>query len=58
MSRLVLGVCAGWEGMEGWECRRTGPPMAPRRTASAFLAAFKASSVRGEPVASIEACDC
>ena len=34
---------------------RTGPPMAPRRTASAFLAASRASSVRGEPVASIEA---
>jgi len=33
----------------------TGPPMAPRRTASAFLAALRASSVSGEPVASIEA---
>lgn len=34
---------------------RTGPPMAPKRTASAFFAAFKASSVRGLPVASIDA---
>lgn len=29
--------------------------MAPRRTASAFFAASRASSVSGEPVASIEA---
>jgi hypothetical protein len=29
--------------------------MAPRRTASAFLAAVRASSVNGEPVASMEA---
>lgn len=35
--------------------RHTGPPIAPRRTASAFLAAASASSVRGEPVASMEA---
>lgn len=34
---------------------QTGPPMAPRITASAFLAAWSASSVKGEPVASIEA---
>lgn len=40
-------------GSEGGD--RTGPPMAPRRTASAFLAASRASSVMGEPVASIEA---
>lgn len=33
----------------------TGPPMAPRITASAFLAAVRASSVNGERVASIEA---
>ena len=32
-----------------------GPPMAPRSTASAFFAAVRASSVRGEPVASIDA---
>lgn len=38
--------------------RRTGPPMAPKRTASAFLAAARASSVRGEPVASMEAWNC
>lgn len=38
----------------GGKC--TGPPMAPRRTASAFLAAVRASSVRGLPVASMEAC--
>lgn len=37
------------------ECSRTGPPMAPRRTASAFFAALRASSVRGDPVASIDA---
>lgn len=34
----------------------TGPPMAPRKTASADLAVARASSVRGLPVASIEAC--
>jgi hypothetical protein len=28
---------------------RTGPPMAPRITASAFLAAVKAASVKGSP---------
>lgn len=33
----------------------TGPPMAPSRTASAFLAASRASSVKGDPVASIDA---
>lgn len=32
-----------------------GPPIAPRRTASAAFAASRASDVRGEPVASIEA---
>ena len=32
-----------------------GPPMAPSRTASAALAAERASGVRGEPVASIDA---
>ena len=44
------------------ECRasreergRTGPPMAPRRTASALLAAARASSVSGFPWASMEA---
>lgn len=31
-----------------------GPPMAPRRTASADWAALRAESVRGEPVASME----
>ena len=35
---------------------RTGPPIAPRRMASAAFAALSASSVKGEPVASIEAC--
>ena len=44
----------GRSGRDG-KARRTGPPIAPRRTASAFLAAARASSVRGEPVASIEA---
>ena len=39
------------------KARRTGPPIAPKRTASAFLAAARASSVRGEPVASMEAWD-
>jgi hypothetical protein len=33
-----------------------GPPMAPRRIASADLAASRACVVRGSPVASIEAC--
>jgi len=32
--------------------------MAPRRTASAFFAAVRASSVNGSPVASIEHCVC
>jgi hypothetical protein len=32
-----------------------GPPMAPRSTASAALAASRALAVRGSPVASIEA---
>ncbi len=32
-----------------------GPPMAPSMTASAFLAAERASSISGDPVASIEA---
>ena len=40
-----------------WGEGHTGPPIAPRRTASASLAAARASSVRGEPVASMEACD-
>lgn len=39
----------------GGSRERTGPPMAPKITASAFLAAVSASSVNGEPVASIEA---
>jgi hypothetical protein len=34
-----------------------GPPIAPRRTASAALAASMALAVKGSPVASIEACD-
>ena len=33
-----------------------GPPIAPRRTASADLAASRAAAVRGSPVASIEHC--
>jgi len=44
-------VCEGCERIE-----RTGPPIAPRNTASAFLAAVRASSVSGMPLASIEAC--
>lgn len=36
---------------------RTGPPIAPRNTASASFAAWRASSVSGSPVLSIEACD-
>ena len=34
---------------------RTGPPIAPSRTASAFLPALRASSVKGDPMASIDA---
>lgn len=34
---------------------RTGPPIAPKRIASASFAALRASSVSGEPVTSIEA---
>ena len=33
----------------------TGPPIAPKMTASACFAAASASSVNGDPVASIEA---
>jgi hypothetical protein len=44
----------GKEG-EGMLPKLTGPPMAPRKTASAFFAALRASSVRGSPVASMEA---
>lgn len=33
-----------------------GPPIAPRRTASAALAASRAWVVKGSPVASIEHC--
>ena len=36
-------------------CTRTGPPIAPSMTASASLAALRASSVRGTPTASMEA---
>ena len=43
----------GTRAMIFWE--RTGPPIAPRRTASADLAAERASSVSGSPVLSIEA---
>lgn len=35
----------------------TGPPIAPKMTASARFAAVSASSVSGDPVASIEACN-
>ena len=35
----------------------TGPPIAPRITALAFLAAERASSVRGVPWASMEHCE-
>lgn len=52
-GQSLLGGNLGRDGME----RRTGPPIAPKRTASAFLAAARASSVRGEPVASMEAWD-
>lgn len=45
VSRVFFGGCV----------ERTGPPMAPRSTASAFLAASRASSVKGEPFASMEA---
>ena len=41
--------------MEALE-KLTGPPIAPKITASACFAAVSASSVNGEPVASIEAC--
>ncbi len=56
---VFLGGGGGVSVLEGrgWERdgRSTGPPIAPRRTASADLAAARASSVRGEPVASMEA---
>jgi hypothetical protein len=40
----------------GGEGERTGPPIAPRRIASAPFAAASAASVSGVPWASIEAC--
>ena len=49
------GVRVCLEGFCAARGRSTGPPIAPRRTASAFLAAARASSVRGDPVASMEA---
>ena len=57
-EECVYGEGKQWEGRRR-ESRamRTGPPIAPKRTASAFLAAARASSVRGEPVASMEAWD-
>ena len=51
-ERLDSSVLGG-EFREG---KRTGPPIAPRKTASAVFAAWRASSVNGEPVASIDAC--
>lgn len=42
-------------GIEELE-KLTGPPIAPKMTASACCAAVSASSVSGDPVASIEAC--
>jgi hypothetical protein len=42
-------------GRESEAGLRTGPPMAPNITASAAFAAARASSVRGEPFASIDA---
>jgi hypothetical protein len=38
-----------------WRFPLTGPPMAPRSTASASLAAVRSSSANGVPVASIAA---
>ena len=49
MSLLVKG------GTNTLERSITGPPIAPRMTASAFLAAMRASSDNGDPIASIEA---
>lgn len=46
LPRPVFQVC---------RVERTGPPIAPRSTASAFFAASRASSVKGDPVASMEA---
>lgn len=53
---LFAELVVGGDGENGGGGGCTGPPMAPRRTASAFLAAVRASSVRGLPVASMEAC--
>ena len=44
--------CSGRTGEEG---PHSGPPMAPRRTASADLAAARAEGVRGVPLATMEA---
>jgi hypothetical protein len=45
-----------WRCSEMRRVKHTGPPIAPRRIASAPFAAARASSVRGVPWASIEAC--
>ena len=60
MGKRGVSVGSAWKGGlyekgRGGRARRTGPPIAPKRTASAFLAAARASSVRGEPVASMDA---
>ena len=51
----MAGFENGAKGLGGTLDGHTGPPIAPRMTASAFFAALKASSVKGEPVASIDA---
>lgn len=52
-SRERISECGGIEVVQV-KGRRTGPPMAPRMIASASLAALRAESVNGSPVASIE----
>ena len=55
-----VGVSLSSRGGSGEKVRKeqegdlTGPPIAPRKIASADFAAARASSVRGSPVASIE----
>ena len=55
---LFVAECAsvGYQFADGVSEERTGPPMAPRMMASADLAAVRASSVSGLPVASMEHC--
>lgn len=57
ISPRKLAVFLNSLDMGGKRKPHTGPPIAPRITASALMAAASASSVNGDPVASIDACN-